>query len=367
MMGSQENILTKSSTNWLDKIASQSSHRLLAFSFLWLLLSIWSKGDPIVSKALFLVHIGLFLFWQPFISHKTQIQTRPTIILFLALLGIIYLGGGWAQMIWIVLLSGILSSYRLPSLQDKLIFLLIIGFLLIELFGDLIPGTLLGNKDLLISSNTINYLALALILLAILLPAKTGSFRNYSSDLLYSIIAIAVVILLAMATLLWMFYGKYDYYISLILSLLTLASILIIFNLIFRPSSDVSLLSQFTDRYALNLGTPFESFLLEAAALSEQTDDPDDYLKQAFASLCKLDWIRGFEWQAEHSSGETGSDSNHASEFKFDELKVTLYSQQKLGEAMHQCQTDDLGRYQIVFQKPGNYYTAPANHFVKTA
>jgi signal transduction histidine kinase len=334
MMGSQENVLTKSSTNWLDRIASNSSHRLLAFSFLWLFLSIWSKGDPIVSKALFLVHIGLFLFWQPFVSHKTQIQTRPTIILILALLGIIYLGGGWAQMIWIVFLMGILSSYRLSNLQDKLIFLLIIGFLLIELFGDLIPVTLLGSKDLLISTTSINYLALGLIVLAILLPSKTGSFRNYASDLLYSIIAIAVVVLLAMATLLWMFYGKYDYYISLILSLMTLACVLIIFNLIFRSSSDISLLAQFTDRYALNLGTPFESFLLEAAALSEQTEDPDDYLKQAFTSLCKLDWVRGFEWRAEHSSGEIGSDCSHTSEFEFDTLKVTLYSQQKLGDAM---------------------------------
>lgn len=333
-MGSQENVLPKSSTNWLDKIASGSSHRLLAFSFLWLLLSIWNKGDPFISKALFLIHIGLFLFWQPFISHKTQIQTRPTIILILALLGIIYLGGGWAQMIWIVLLAGILSSYRLPTMQDKLIFLLITGFLLIELFGDLIPSTLLKTSELLISTDSINYLALAVITLAILLPSKIGSFRNYSSDLLYSIIAIAVVVLLAMSTLLWMFYGKYDYYVSLILSLMTLASVLVVFNLIFRPSSDISLLAQFADRYALNLGTPFESFLLEAAALSEQTEDPDDYLQQAFTSLCKLDWISGFEWQAEHSSGGTGSDSNHANEFEFDVLKVTLYSQQKLGNAM---------------------------------
>ncbi|MBN1378699.1 MAG: hypothetical protein JXA04_05645 [Gammaproteobacteria bacterium] len=326
--------MTKSSINWLDKIAANSSHRLLAFSFLPLQLSIWNKADPVVSKALFLVHIGLFLFWQPFISHKTQIQTRPTIILILALLGIIYLGGGWAQMIWIVLLVGILSSYRLPSMQDKLIFLLVISFLLIELFGGLIPGTLLEDKDLLISTASINYLTLCMILMALILPAKTGSFRNYSSDLLYSIIAIAVVVVLAMATLLWMFYGKYDYYISLILSLMTLACVLITFNLIFRPSSEVGLLAQFTDRYALNLGTPFESFLLEAAEISEQTDDPDNYLQQAFVSLCKLDWVLGFEWKAKHSTGETGSDSNHSNAFDFDDLKVTLYSQQKLGDAM---------------------------------
>ena len=333
-MGNAESVVAKSSTNWLDRIAANSSHRLLAVSMLPLQFSIWNSDDPIISKALFLVHIGLFLFWQPFISHKTQIQTRPTIILILALLGIIYLGGGWAQMIWIVLLLGILSSYRLSNLQDKFILLLVVGFLLIALFGGLIPTILVKSDELLISTLSIHYLALGLILLALIMPAKSGSFRNYSSDLLYSIIAIAVVVVLAMATLLWMSYSQYDYYISLILSLMTLASVLIIFNLIFRPSSETSLLAQITDRYALNLGTPFESFLIEAASLSETTDDPDNYLAAAFKSLCSLDWVRGFEWSGERSSGETGSDSDHASEFQFDDLNVTLYSQQKLGEAM---------------------------------
>lgn len=326
--------MTKSSTNWLDKIAARSSHRLLAAAFLPLQLSIWWKDDAVVSKALFLIHIGLFLFWQPFISHKTQIQTRPTIILILALLGIIYLGGGWAQMIWIVLLVGILSSYRMSTVSDKLIYLLIISFLLIELFGGLIPDILPENRELLISTELIGYLALSLNLIVLLLPAQSGSFRNYSSDLLYSLIAISVVVVLAMCTLLWMFYGKHDYYVALIFSLMTLASVLIIFNLIFRPSSDVGLLTQFTDRYALNLGTPFESFLIEAAELSEQTDDPEDYLESAFTSLCKLDWVRGFKWQTTPASGEVGQDGQHYNEFSFENLRVTIYSQHTLGHAM---------------------------------
>ena len=325
--------MRKSSNNWLDKIAANSSHRLLALSFLPLHFSVWNLADPFISKALFLVHIGLFLFWQPFISHKTQIQTRPTIIVILSLLGIYY-GGGWAQIIWITLLIGILSSYRLSSLTDKLLFLFIICFLLIELFSGLIPGTMLQDKQLLVETSFISHLALGAILLVLLAPVKTRTFRNYSSDLLYSILAIAVVVVLAMATLLYMFYGGLEYYISFVYSLVTLTGALIIFNLMFRPSSEVGLVAQFTDRYALNLGTPFESFLIEAAEISEQTSDSDEYLQKAFTSLCKLDWISGFKWQAALSSGETGSESPHHKVFDFEDLKLTIYSHQKLGDAM---------------------------------
>jgi signal transduction histidine kinase len=326
--------MAQSSTKWLDRIAAKSSHRLLAASFFPLHFSIWNSSDPVLSKTLFLVHIGLFLFWQPFVSHKTQIQTRPTIILILAVLGIIYLAGGWAQMIWIVLLVGILASYRLSSLQDKLIFVLIMAFLLIELFGGLIPNSMLQDRDLLIGADSITWLALAMNTLAFVLPAKTGSFRNYSSDLLYSLIAIAVVVVLAMSTLLWMLYGEHDYYLSLIYSLMTLAAVLIVFNLIFRSSSDIGMVAQFTDRYALNLGTPFESFLLEAAEISEQTDDPDEYLDRVFGSLCTLDWIKGFHWQAGRFNNTAGATDGHANVFEFDDLDVTLYSYQPLGQAM---------------------------------
>lgn len=340
--------MPKSSIKFLEKIAAKSSHRLLAASFFPLHFSIWNQNDPILSKALFLVHIGLFIFWQPFLSHKTQIQTRPTIILILSVFGIIYLGGGWAQMIWIVMLIGILSSYRLGSVQDKLVLFLIIGFLLIELFGGLIPNNFLEGQALLITIETISILTLCLNILALIVPAKTSSFRNYSSDLLYSIIAIAVVVVLAMATLLLMIYGQHGYYFSLIYSMMGLAGVLVVFNMIFRANSEVGLLAQFTDRYALNLGTPFESFLIEAAEVSEKTDDPAQYLDDAFKLLCSLDWVQGFMWKCGSIQGETGETSQHAHEFKIDDLEVTLFSQQALGEAM-QTHTNLLLRLVDIF------------------
>ncbi|HEX7028776.1 MAG TPA: ATP-binding protein [Gammaproteobacteria bacterium] len=326
---------SKSSTKFLLKVVTKSSHRLLALSFLPLHFSIWNQDDHVLSKTLFLVHIGLFLLWQPFISHKTQIQTRPTIIMILALVGIIYLAGGWAQIIWMTFLVGILSSYRLSSVRDKLIFLLIISYLLIELFGGLIPQSMpLRREDLLIGPDYINYLSLAIIVLAMLLPAKHGSFRNYSSDLLYSLIAISVVVLIAMATLLWMTYGGNDYFVSLFYAFMMLSAVLIVFNLIFGTSSEIGLAAQFRDRYLLNLGTPFESFLIDVAELGEKTEDPESYLQSALELFCSLDWVSGSEWRTDWGEGSCGDISNHKTELRFEELKIILYSVHPLGPAM---------------------------------
>jgi signal transduction histidine kinase len=317
-----------------EKIALRSSHRLLVLSFFPLHFSIWDQKNPALSKTLFLLHIGLFLIWQPFINHRTQIQTRPTIILILAILGIIYMGGGWAQTIWIVFLVGILSSYRLESLGEKLVFLLLIVYLLIELFAGLIPLNTNAASRLFTNTAYIEYTTLGVCILAFLAPARITSFRNYNSDVLYSIISISIVILVAMTTLIWMNYGIDDYYLALVLALMTLAGTIIAFNLVFHSSSEIGLLAQLRDRYLLNLGTPFESFLLETAKISESTVDPEDYLEKAFDNLCKLDWINGFEWISGTQLGEAGELTGRVYLLQVDALQVKLYSTQELGPAM---------------------------------
>ncbi len=317
-----------------DRIAVRSSHRLLVLSFFPLHFSIWDQKNPALSKTLFLLHIGLFLVWQPFINHRTQIQTRPTIILILAILGIIYTGGGWAQTVWIVFLVGILSSYRLESVREKLIFLLLIVYLLVELFAGLIPNNIDASSRLFANTSYIQYMTLGLCTIAFLMPARMTSFRNYNSDVLYSIISISVVILVAMTTLIWMNYGIDDYYLALVYSLMTLAGIIISFNLVFHSSSEIGLLAQLRDRYLLNLGTPFESFLLETAQISESTGDPEEYLEKAFDNLCKLEWIQGFEWASGNHRGESGQLTGQAYVSEVDDLEVKLYSTHELGPAM---------------------------------
>ncbi|HEY3487732.1 MAG TPA: ATP-binding protein, partial [Gammaproteobacteria bacterium] len=180
----------------------------------------------------------------------------------------------------------------------------------------------------------IQYLTLGLCTLTFLLPARITSFRNYNSDVLYSIISISVVILVAMTTLIWMNYGIDDYYLALVYALMTLAGIIIGFNLVFHSSSEIGLLAQLRDRYLLNLGTPFESFLLETAQISESTGDPNEYLEKAFDNLCKLDWINGFEWTSNSIRGESGELDGQVYLTELDDLQVKLFSTHELGPAM---------------------------------
>ncbi len=309
-------------------------HRFLALSLLPLHFAIWIQENLSLANTLFLIHIGIFIVWQPFINSKTQIQTRPTIVLLLAIFAITYLGGGWALAIWVIFLTGILSSYRLPNKLDKFIFYTAIIFLMVALFGGLIPKLITFQQVEEYSYTLVNYLGIILLAIILLTPGKTSDLKNYSSDLLYSFMTVVIVILIALTTLLWMLIGGYSYLESLILSFISLAAVLIAFNLAFRPNSDFGLFSQYRDRYLLNLGSPFEYILQQLADISQREDSPASYLESAFEELLDLDWINGFRWDHGKESYTNGFTSEHVQRVAHQQLDVAIYTQQELSTAM---------------------------------
>lgn len=271
--------------------------------------------------------------WQPFINRKTEIRTRPTIIFLLVILSVIYLGGGWSLTLWIIFLTGILSSYRLTKNFDRFVFYLTVVFLMFSLFGGLIP-------QLIIEQQTedyallLNFFGLALLVFILCIPGKTSDLKNYNSDILYSFITVIVVILIALTTLLWMLIGEYDYLESLILAFISLGGLLIAFNLTFKPSSDMGLFAQYRDRYLLNLGSPFEIILQQLADVNQLEDKPETYLESAFGQLLALDWIAGFRWQFNQQTYTAGQSSPHTQPYAFADIEVIIYTKQILNSAM---------------------------------
>ena len=296
--------------------------------------AIWIQDNLALANTLFLIHIGVFIFWQPFINRQTQIQTRPAIILFLAIFAVIYLGGGWALALWVIFLSGILSSYRLPKKFDKFVFYTAIIFLMFSLFGGLIPKLITFQQVEAYSHTLANYIGLMLLAIILFTPGRTSDLKNYNSDLLYSFITVVIVILIALTTLLWMLIGKYSYLESLILSFISLAAILIAFNLAFRPNSDFGLFSQYRDRYLLNLGSPFEHTLQKLADVSQREDSPQTYLESAFEELLELDWISGFRWDHGKEQFSSGFSTDHMQRIASQDLDVVVYTKQELNSSM---------------------------------
>ncbi|MBA3581428.1 MAG: hypothetical protein H0W44_03130 [Gammaproteobacteria bacterium] len=314
-----------------EQLIEQHSQRALALVFVPLHFSIWQPSNSNWANILFIVHLGLFLLWQPFINRHTRVHTRPAIIVLLAVVGVVYLGAGWAQTLWCVLLSGIFASYRGAHWTDKSLLAAVMGFLLWGLFAGLLP-TLIPSariEEPLLRS-ALQWGHLSLLLLPILLPARLSTLRNYSADLLYSTLAIAVVVLLTLLTLLGVLVAQWPYLNSLIYALLSLAGVILVFNFIFKPDTEHGLLAQLKQRYLLNIGTPLDQWLSETSLIAEQETTPAGFLDAISARLLNMPWLGGLYWEINRQNElqktlSYGNTSNSVLNFTFAHLRARLY------------------------------------------
>ncbi len=96
---------------------------------------LWQRPDTLFGRTLFIVHLGLFILWQPFVNTGQRLSlTSLTAVLAVALLSGIYLKG-WMVALWIMMLAGIVGGKVLlyDTRAARLFYLLALAFLVVAL------------------------------------------------------------------------------------------------------------------------------------------------------------------------------------------------------------------------------------------
>jgi hypothetical protein len=96
---------------------------------------LWQGPDTPVGRTFVIVHLGLFMLWQPFV-HADRRLSMPAL---LGLSGVLLLVGiflkGWMVAVWIMMLAGIVGGKVLlfGARAPRLFYLLALGFLVASL------------------------------------------------------------------------------------------------------------------------------------------------------------------------------------------------------------------------------------------
>jgi len=265
----------------LHRLSGRGELVTLALMLEFLHFSIWVDFGSLLSRALLLIHLGLFVIWQPVWRSDERISLQNTLTFFVLTLAFVIFINWWLMFGWLLILIGFAGGRVLINRQERYTYILVLLFLTLELVLEcttrLFNIPISGNYRVLFS-----YVLPLLPLLIAALPVSSEDESLQSVDILHAFSTAALTGVLIFGSLLTMSLRGSDYLISLVQSLLVIALFLFFISWLLSPKAGFSGLSQLWSRSLLNIGTPFEKWLSNLSNLSVQRQTPIEFLEAAF-------------------------------------------------------------------------------------
>jgi hypothetical protein len=296
---------------------------ILAMMLEMLHLSIWIDFGSIISRSFMLSHLGLFLLWQPVWRGDKNLSIENTILFIVFTLTLTIWLNLWLLFAWLILLVGFISGKVTTNKNERTIYILALGFVVLELLFACVPDLANINIEY---KQIINMLLLFIPLLILLFPGTIVDRHIHSVDFIHAITTSMLTSLVALGILLNMFINETSYFTALTQTSVAIGGFIICISWLLTSQSRFSNVSQLWSNYMLNIGTPFEEWLSELAKINELDLSPDEFLHEAMERLANLPWISGIEWNLNSSNHVIGNSTLNEINMDDANFNVSIYT-----------------------------------------
>lgn len=273
------------------------------------------------------LHLSLFLFWQPIWPRDHQFHPKPVVAAAL-FFGVTIPGlGHWFEVLWSLLLIGLIASASPTHSALRKLHILGIGFIIFELFLNVLPSIL---KETAFTSQYHEYLDWGLIAIPVIylfFIKDQESPYSSSMDIFRGFSIAMIILLLILSTIAYMHTKTSDYPTAIFFASMGMALFLLIFSWLWIPNNKASSLSALWARHLLNQALPTENWLPRINELiSRRTRSTDDFMVAAFTFLFELPFVSGIQWTMSDEKGLLGKTSKYRYPLNRDDLQITVYS-----------------------------------------
>ncbi len=311
--------------------------------------------DTFFSRAMLLVHFGIFLIWQPVWRGERNLDSRQAFLV--VIVGLLLAGWNnwWLMAVWLAVLFALIGGNLLGIEQprQRLAALLAALYLLTMLLVWVVPNLFAGQQFDAAVVAMVRYVlpVLLVVMIAIRVPAASRSSSPLAVDLFYSLMLFLLVTGLVLGSFVVKQISHGDYALALAQSLMVMGLVLVTLSWLWNPHTGFTGIGHLLSRYLMSLGLPFERWVKGLADLAERERDPARFLSLALQNMCELPWVAGLSWQAAHSSGELGARSRFQAEFAFQDLILTFHTKWSLSPSL-------LLHLKLLTQMLGHFYEA---------
>jgi len=320
--------------------ALHERQRWLVTALLALLhLALVSRADAAISLLCWLVDVGLFILWQPFVYAERKIDLGGLTVMALVLGGGIIWYGDWLLIVWVVMLAALVGGrvMFIDHRPTRVFYLAAFAYLLAALLFELVPRAVPESTQLGPSLDREFAWGMPVVLLLMTLLPFSGVSDRCSGgmiDLFYSLFIFLLIAVLVLGSLAFMLFEGISYLAAVVDTLLAMAAVLFLIGWAWNTRPGFTGIGVFFSRYLLSIGLPLENWLHRLTTLAAQEIDPDKFLAQALAEMLDLPWVAGGAWSAGARRGTFGSSSRFSHDFASQPLHLSLYTRHRLSPAL---------------------------------
>lgn len=313
------------------------SHLLLAGHLLMLHVLAFGGWQTPAVRLFWMVALGLFLIWQPFVAGERRISLAQGIVLFFVVLASTWFLGPWLLLIWCGALAAAIGGRVLWTERraERAGYLLAFGYLVgVTIFGvvpEISPAVAIDP----LLRNPFAYFMPFLLPILLVFPAQAPQRRAGDAfDLFYGMLVFLVLAVFVLGALAYMLVGRVGYVESLFKTSLTVAGALLLVAWAWNPRAGFSGVGSAVSRYLMSMGMPLEQWLVRLAEESEKAAEPARFLAAVMAHLQEMSWVRGVAWLASGESCQLGEPTAHLHLYQQDDLELSVYFRYSPSPAM---------------------------------
>ncbi len=311
--------------------------------------------DSFFSRAMLLVHFGVFLIWQPVWRGERKLDSRQAFLV--VIVGLLLAGWNswWLMAVWLAVLFALIGGTLLGTEQprQRMTPLIAAVYLLSLLLVWVVPHLFADQQfdTALVAMVRYALPLLPLSMLVIRVPVAARSSLPLAVDLFYSLLLFLLVTWLVLGSFVVKQVSHGNYPLALAQSLMVMGLVLVSLSWLWNPHTGFTGIGHLLSRYLMSLGLPFERWIKGLADLAEREREPSRFLSLALQNMCELPWVAGLSWQAAHSSGEFGARSRFQAEFASQDLMLTFHTKWSLSPSL-------LLHLKLLTQMLGHFYEA---------
>lgn len=299
--------------------------------------ALWLGVESIWTRSLLFAHLGLFLLWQPVWRGENKLSTNSALLIVgVSVVALLWLNW-WLLAFWVSGLFSLVGGrvFAFQSSWQRLRYLLAMAYLLAVLLFWLTPQLFMLPTAGEASRDLMEIVMPLLLLCMVLVPHESERLKKtVAVDLIYSMLLFMLLTLLVLGSLAFMTLGRVDYYEALLRTLFMMALLLFVLGWLWNPRMGFSGFQAIFSRYFMNIGTPFELWIKQLAITAQQEPGSAAFLKIATAQLVELPWLCGLVWECDEGQGKQGSSSPHAIELSNEDLRLTLFTRQRVAPSV---------------------------------